>query len=157
MLSKLIAELILLTIMIFPHGTDNGRFEIANKSGNTVQVSFTRAEINSIVEGMHEYTVTVHSAEPEVIKYRFIDNGLYLVYKDINNQKDAYELDIIRFLTDMRRDTITKKQQVFKTVSGNDKIIVKPSDGNITLTLQKNKTETIIDRKYLNPSITVLF
>ena len=145
MFSKLIAELILLTLMVFPHGTDHGRFEMINKSGDKVQVSFTRAEVtNSIVEGMHEYTVTVHSAKPEVLKYRFIDNGLYLVYKDINNQKNSYELDIIKFLTDMRRDTLIKEQQVFRTVSGNDKIIICPSGDKITLTLQKRKTKTII-------------
>lgn len=147
MLSKLIAELILLTIMIFPHGTDHGRFEMMNKPGEKVQVSFTRIkDTRSIVEGMHEYTVTVHYAKPEVIKFRFIDNGLYLVYKDINNQKNSYELDIIKFLSDMKRDTMMREQQVFRTVSGNDKIIVKPSDDKITLTLQKRKTKTIILR-----------
>lgn len=150
MFSKVIAELILLTLMIFPHGTDKGRFEIMNESGEKVQVSFTRADITkSIVEGMHEYTVTVHSAKPEVLKYIFIDNGLYLTYTD--NPDNGYELDILPFLMNLNRDKILGEQQVFNTSSVKDKLISQPSDDNITMTLKKNKTKTIIDRKYLNP------
>ena len=95
MISKLIAELILIALMVFPHGMNEGRFDMVDETGKKTEIDFTRNDnIPSIVEGMHEYRVTIHSEKPDIIRYMFVDNGLYEVLINSDDPEDAFELDL---------------------------------------------------------------
>ena len=150
MISKLIAELILIALMVFPHGINKGRFDMVDKTGKKTEIDFTRNDnISSIVEGMHEYRVTIHSEKPEVIRYRFVDNGLYAVLINSDNPEDAFELDILPFLVKLDRNSLKEAPQIFKTIIKKDSVKIKSAGGTTTLTLKRNRTAIVIDNNLL--------
>ncbi|HOP62439.1 MAG TPA: hypothetical protein PK358_01805 [Spirochaetota bacterium] len=150
MISKLIAELILIALMVFPHGINKGRFDMVDKTGKKTEIDFTRNDnISSIVEGMHEYRVTIHSEKPEVIRYRFVDNGLYAVLINSDNPEDAFELDILPFLVKLDRNSLKEAPQIFKTINKKDSVKIKSAGGTTTLTLKRNRTAIVIDNNLL--------
>lgn len=147
MIGKVLAELLLISLMVVPHGVEKGTLELVEAPGKKVKVTFVRTEKpESIIEGMHEYRVTVHRKKPATIIYRFIDNGYYVVFPDGENDKVIYNLDIIEFLINRKReDTWTKKQTV-KVGKAGSVAVITPGKGFVTVSLNKCKAAVIIDR-----------
>ncbi len=147
MIGKVLAELLLISLMVVPHGVKKGAFELVEAPGKKVKVTFVRTEKpESIIEGMHEYRVTVHRKKPATIIYRFIDNGYYVVFPDGENDKVIYNLDIIEFLINRKRDEIWSKKQTVKIGKSGNVAVISPGKGFVTVSLKKCRASVIIDK-----------
>ncbi len=144
--NKLLSEFILVAMLAFPHGTKAGKFIIVDRSGRQVEVSFSRADVSSIVEGAHEYKVIVESGEPSEITYRFIDNGLYGI--KYGNSEKVHTLDIIDYLVKLDRKNILSNKQVLN-IKGWEKIAITPGKDWVVLSLTGKGISILVDKGQL--------
>jgi len=90
--------------------------------------------------------VTAQSDKKYLIKYGFIDDGLYRVFPDSKYEKGSYTLDIIEFIINLNRDIIMEEKQILNTASRKDRVVITPRTNTVSLSLIKNKTEIVIDK-----------
>lgn len=145
MINHLIYELLLIALMCIAPEIGKGSFQLVDNNGRVYTLEFQKEVMNNeIIEGGHEYAITIEGSD-KIIRYKFLDNGLYLYRPDETDEEATYELDIAQYFMHLDWKAIKTRQQHINTIDDIDELTITPSEDSLTLSLKEEKVAVKID------------